>query len=500
MRNLNLFIILSILLFFSACDKAQQSQENDTVTKDPISIEMEAIEKSLQRNIQIKGEEAQTFSIAERMEHYKIPGLSIAVIKDGQLHWAKAYGLANTKTGSVVDTSTLFQAGSISKPLAALAVLKLMEEGKVELDEDVNTYLKDWKIPASNFTQQEKVTLRRLLTHTAGTTVHGFPGYQQTDSFPNIEAVLNGEGNTPAILVDTTPGTNWRYSGGGYTIMEKVVEDVSGLPLEEYMRQNILEPMGLNSSTYAQPLPQNLQPIASAAYDNEGKIIEGLWHNYPEQAAAGLWTTPSDLAKYCLEVQEILGGKNDGILSPKTIEMMLSKDKNDWGLGPSLAKEGDSLLFQHGGKNAGFTNNMVAFAYQGQAIIVMTNADNGGALNTEITRAIANYYGWGLAQARIVERVAIKENALEVMKGRYKCTEQIPGVGDYYVNMLIKDGQLLLEDPNDNSNSNFTPLGELKFIDIETGDQIQFEANNAPEQQVFKWNNYYTFEKVAEEQ
>jgi CubicO group peptidase (beta-lactamase class C family) len=247
----------------------------------------------------------------------------------------------------------------------------LAEDDKVELDLDVSFYLTSWKMDESEFTKEEKITLRKLLTHTAGVTVHGFPGYQQTDRFSTIEQVLNGEGNTAKIVVDTIPGTIWRYSGGGYTIMEKIVEDVSGLPLEEYLEQNILTPLGMNNSTYEQPLPTRFHGNASAAYDSDGKLIEGLWHNYPEQAAAGLWTTPSDLAMYCIGVQDILAGKSDGILSKETIEMMLTKHKGDWGLGPSLVGDADSLRFQHGGKNAGFTNNMMAFAYSGDALIIM---------------------------------------------------------------------------------------------------------------------------------
>ncbi|MBN1821194.1 MAG: beta-lactamase family protein, partial [Prolixibacteraceae bacterium] len=302
-----------------------------------------------------------TFDFLGRMEHYKVPGMSIAVVKDGKIVWTEGFGIANTETGSKVDTNTLFQAGSISKPLAALAALKLVEEGKVNLDEDVNTYLKTWKLPDNKYTSEQKVTLRLLLTHSAGITVHGFPGYRQDEKFPTINEVLDGKGNTDKIRVNKIPGTEWRYSGGGYTIMEKLVEDVSGMPLEEYMAKFILKPMGMNNSTYEQPLPQDLYSQASAAYDQKGELIKGWWHNYPEQAAAGLWTTPTDLAKYCIEIQEILAGKKKGVLKKEMVEDMLTKHLNNWGLGVSLTGDGESLIFQHGGKNAGFTNSFKAY-------------------------------------------------------------------------------------------------------------------------------------------
>ncbi|MEQ6118028.1 serine hydrolase domain-containing protein [Reichenbachiella sp. MALMAid0571] len=333
-------------------------------------------------------------SLIERMNHYKVPGVSIAVVDSGGTMWAKGFGIANTVNGKKVGTETLFQAGSISKPIAALSVLKLFEEGKVDLDEDVNTYLKDWKIPENKFTVDQKVSVRRLLTHTAGVTVHGFPGYRQGDSIPSIQMILNGEGNTGVIYVDTIPGSTWRYSGGGYTIIEKLVEDISGLSFEEYLGVNILRPMGMKNSTYEQPLPSDLHASASAAYTDNGKIIEGLWHNYPEHAAAGLWTTPTDLVKFCIEIQKILSGKTNGVLSRETVELMLTKHMNNWGLGVSLENDHDSLTFGHRGKNAGFTNYMVSFVHKDNTLVIMANGDNGRELINEIQRSVFNYYQW----------------------------------------------------------------------------------------------------------
>jgi len=432
------------------------------------------------------------------MDHYDVPGVSIAVIDNGEIKWAKGYGIANTIEGQEVLTKTLFQAGSISKPLAALSVLKLKEDGKIELDEDVNNYLIDWKIQENDFTKDEKVTLRRLLTHSAGMTVHGFPGYQQTDSFPSIEAVLNGKGNTAAIYVDTIPGSLWRYSGGGYTVMEKLVEDISGLPFEEYMAKNILLPMGMENSTYEQPLPSNLHASASAAYDNKGELIEGLWHNYPEQAAAGLWTTPIDLAKYCIEIQKVLAGKADGILTQETVRMMLTKHKNDWGLGPSLTWDADSLRFQHGGKNAGFTNDMMAFAHRGNAIIIMTNADNGGKLIGEILRSVSQYYSWGISHPRMVDTVELPLERLSLLAGQYKLDFQVPGIGDYLIGVELKNDMLYIADPNDNNTIRLAALNDSMFIDLEKGDEIKFHVPVDSVRIGLRWTGQFQFFKMGE--
>lgn len=453
-----------------------------------------AIENGLLPPILVKGDSGHGFNIEDRMKHYNVPGVSIAVVKGGEIRWAKGYGIANTNNGNKVDTNTLFQAGSISKPLAALSVLKLVENGTLELDEDVNKYLKEWKVAENNFTLNEKVTMRRLLTHTAGMTVHGFPGYRQNDTFPSITEVLNGEGNTPEIIVDTIPGSVWRYSGGGYTVMEKVVEDITGLPFDENMSKIILKAIDMQNSTYQQPLPAKYHHQASAAYNSDGQIIDGLWHNYPEQAAAGLWTTPTDLAKYCIEIQQILAGKEDGILLKSTIEQMLTKHKNGWGLGPSLLWEHDSLIFRHGGKNAGFTNNFISFANRGDAVIIMTNADNGGKLIGEITRSISKYYDWGISNPQVVQLVDVDPKTLDQLIGTYVLDSQVDGIGDYFIDIEIKDNKLFVTDPNNGDTNILDALDESKFIDLATGDVVEFQTDE--DQIGILWNGSFQFYKV----
>ena len=435
---------------------------------DPILQEINTIENSLIKNIQIKGDSIQKFNILERMEYYKVPGVSIAIVENRKIKWAKGYGYANTETGTKVDENTLFQAGSISKPIAALAALKLFENDSLELNKDVNYYLKDWQIPENRFTETKKVTLEKLLTHTAGMTVHGFPGYKQTDKFPDIIDVLNGKGNTAKIIVDTLPGSIWRYSGGGYTVMEKIVEDVSGTSLDNYMFKNILLPIGMKNSTFQQPIAKEFQNNISGAYNRNGELIKGLWHNYPEQAAAGLWTTPSDLAMYCIELQDILQGEKDGILTKETVELMLTKHKNDWGLGLSLKNEKDSLIFQHGGKNEGFTNDMIAFAYQGNAVIIMTNADNGGTLISEIRNAISNYYNWQISQPRTIEVINISDTELKQFIGKYQLEGQ-----KLKIKVQLKENQIFIKNPL-LGDLNLLPLTNTKFIDIESGTVIEF--------------------------
>lgn len=485
MKKLQTKLFLALLfLAFSVPLLAQTDEQTQK--------EIRAVEQSLLPALVSEGQDLPFYTLEERMKYYHVPGVSIAVLKDGKLHWAKAYGIANSESGSKVDENTLFQAGSISKPVAALAALKLVEEGKIDLDTDVNTYLKSWKVPENKFTKTEKVTLRRLLTHTAGLTVHGFPGYKPSDDFPTNIQVLNGKGNTSKIVVDTEPGKNWRYSGGGYTIMEQMVEDITGKEFGVFMDQEILPKVGMSKSTYSQPLKSKYEKKASAAYDSEGKLIKGVWHNYPEQAAAGLWTTPKDLANYFIEIQKIYAGKKGGLLSPDMVKEMLSKDKNNWGLGPMLRNSGDSLLFGHGGKNAGFSNNMMATAKPGYGLIVMTNADRGTRLMSEIIRAISKVYDWNISHPKTLKTISPSRDKLESYLGKYQLTED----EDYVVEVILKEQELLIVDDNSKDVHMLLATSELEFWDRDSGDRVVFEINKEKSRIVFVWNGQYRFTKM----
>lgn len=349
---------------------------------------------SLNADISVNTKKRTGYDLADRMDHYDVPGVSIAVVRNGKIAWVEGYGISNANTGTVVDSGTLFQAASISKPFAALAVLQLLERDQLSLGADVNTYLQNWKIDDDELTSNEKITLERLLTHTAGVSVHGFPGYEQGKKLPTIEEVLNGTGNTNRVEVLTVPGSKWKYSGGGYSIVQKVIEDMGGIAFEEYLAQNVLRPIGMADSTFEQPLPATRSYKASAGHDGNGNTVPGLWNNYPEKAAAGLWTTPSDLARYCIAIHNILANKKEGILKKESVELMLTKHKGDWGLGPRLDKKGDSLVFGHSGGNLGFSSHFLAFPYQGNALVIMANGDTCMELINEIQRSIINAYQW----------------------------------------------------------------------------------------------------------
>src|SRR5215475_683983 len=340
-----------------------------------------------------QGEKPATTKLTERMAALHVPGVSIAVIHDGQIEWAKGYGAVSVG-GAPVTPETLFQAASISKPVTAMAVMHLVQTGKLNLDTDVNEYLKSWRVPANDFTRKARITLRQLLSHTAGMTVHGFPGYASGAPLPTFEQILNGAkpANSPAILVDIAPGSEWRYSGGGFVVMQQLLLDVSGKPFPILMKETVLGPAGMAQSTYEQPLPKSRMGEVAMPYHSNGQPTPGGPHVYPEMSAAGLWTTPSDLARFAIELQRALAGRSS-ILSAATAREMLTPIKGGWGLGIGVGGGAGHPYFQHGGANDGFQCNMVAYN-SGDGVAIMTNSDSGGQLAGEILRTIAYQRKW----------------------------------------------------------------------------------------------------------
>ena len=336
-------------------------------------------------------------NLAERMKHYNVPGVSIAFFENGQIAWARGYGLADVSSGRRVTAETLFQSASISKPAAALAVLRLVQEGKLNLDEDVNLKLRSWKVPENEFTKQEKVTLRRILSHSAGMNIRRFPGYASDEALPTTVQILNGEkpANTAPIRVDTVPGTIWRYSGGGYVTMQLLLSDVTHTAVPQLLDEMVLRPIGMTHSTFEEPLPKSLWDSAAMPYREDGKPVKGGWHTYPEITPAALWSTPSDIARMAIEVQNEYAGKSSKILSSPMMHEMLSHQKDNWGLGFELEAPGHKLRFSHGGSNEGFRCTLQAYTEAPrQGIVIMTNGDQGWNLLNEILRAVSKEYGW----------------------------------------------------------------------------------------------------------
>ncbi|MGB8194841.1 MAG: serine hydrolase domain-containing protein, partial [Chitinophagaceae bacterium] len=317
MQKYHLLIIVSLLLNY--CGQTQNSPRyaND------VEQTIKKVEKSLAGWVQMK--DTSLWNLQERMDYYRIPGLSIAVIKDYKVEWVRGYGWADTAERRKVTTATRFQAASISKSLNALGVLRLVDQKKLDLHKDINDYLRTWKLPSDSFTQNQKVTLAHLLSHTAGLSVHGFAGYNRNDSLPADNDILDGRrpSNSPAVRNVFAPGVKYQYSGGGTVITKKLITDLTGMAYDKYMHETVLQPLGMLNSSFSQPPHLSSLPQLATAYNNTGPV-PGKFNIYPEQAPDGLWTTPEDIARFIIEMQQSFIGKSNKILSKEMTATMLT--------------------------------------------------------------------------------------------------------------------------------------------------------------------------------
>ena len=339
-----------------------------------------------------------TSTVAELMEEFGVPGVSVAVIQDFKIHWAKAYGVADVETGQLVDIETMFQAASISKPVAAMGVLRAVQDGLFSLDDDINNILDSWTLDGREFTRNRPVTPRTLTSHTSGLgDGFGFPGYDPEQPLPTTVQILEGHelSNVGSVFMEREPLTFYEYSGGGVTVMELALSDVRRRPFVDVLQEGVLAPIGMTRSSYAQPISPEHNQNAARAHDNNGESRGPKWHVYPEHAAAGLWTTPTDLARLIIEVQRSASGESNRVLSQSMIQEML----NPVGVGPfavgfTVSKIGEGWYFSHGGSNWGFRALMLAHKVKGYGLVVMTNADQGSTVINEISRRIQYTYNW----------------------------------------------------------------------------------------------------------
>ena len=338
-------------------------------------------------------------NIDDRMRAYGVPGISIAIVDNGKIAWAKGYGVADSSSRRPVTTQTLFQAASISKPLSAMGALLLVQKGLVNLDDDVNAALKSWTIPANDLTRASPVTLRMLLNHTSGAVHSGlssYPPYTAGDDLPTLLQILKGE--LPArrgpIEIVSLPGRSFSYSGAGYEILQQVIVDVSGKPFEEFMQSEVLRPLGMTSSTFAQPLPESLLPIVATGHYAGGRAMPGRFRMSPELTAAGLWSTPTDIAKYLVNVQQSYAGAVEEPLKMGLTHQMLSPGLRNRGLGPAISGAGDFIRFGHDGFNEGFESSFVAYVNGGRGAVVMANSGFAFMLLKEILDSVRRVYEW----------------------------------------------------------------------------------------------------------
>lgn len=394
-RNLTLTSLLGIaaLALSATAEAASAATHNIDVSAQMAAFEQRALTLQLAPNAP-----ALKFTLAELMAALNVPGLSIAVIDNYQIAWAKGYGVTAAGGQSPVAVNTLFQAASISKAVTAAAALALVERGQLTLDGNVNQQLKSWQVPDNEFTVTEKVSLRRLLSHTAGLSVHGFAGYAAGTPRPTtLLQILDGQApaNNAPVRVVMVPGSKKQYSGGGITVEQLLLTEVSDQQFAELMHETVLDKLGMTFSFFfEQGLTAEHAARSASGHAGPGQAVPGGAHIYPELAAAGLWTTPTDLATFAIEIAQSRKGRSKQILSKAmAIEMLTPEPQHDGLLG-FQAEPGEFGLFKHGGGSHGFKALLVMNWVTGKGLVAMSNADAGAQLNDLLLQRIASLYGW----------------------------------------------------------------------------------------------------------
>ena len=453
-----------------------------------IESKIKAVENNLGLPVRIEGEPNQT--LKERMNFYHVNGVSIAVIKDYKIEWARAYGWADITEQRRATTGTLFQAGSVSKSLNGIGVLKMVQDKRLNLYADVNDYLTTWKFPYDSLSNNKKITLANLLSHTAGLSVHGFPGYEKGAAIPSLLQILNGEkpANTAAVRSAFQPGLKYQYSGGGTMVSQLIIQEITKKPYDEFMWETVLKPMGMKNSSYTQPPSGDKEKLLASGYYNDGKAVQGKYHIYPEQAAAGLWTNPTDLAHYIIETQLALKGKCGKVLSQEMTRLRLTPYVDKLAaLGVFIIKRGELTYFHHSGADEGFVSQYYGNMEGGNGVVVMINSDN-GALTEEIVNSVATVYDWKgfynpLQRPKII---TVPRNILENYVGEYKFK-----AGDkFYIKINLVNGHFFYSEPgwdgfelyagaeNDFFSREY-PVG-ITFIKDAAGKVVEMEYHSGP--------------------
>ncbi|HEU4851736.1 MAG TPA: serine hydrolase domain-containing protein [Telluria sp.] len=463
------FLPILLMTVGGALGAPAQAESPDTAAR------VERIEQGLRDPVVVRGAPARTMKLSDRMRELHVPGVSIAFINGGAIEWVRAYGVADAASGRPVAPNTLFQVGSVSKPVAAVTVMRLAVQRKLDLDENVNLRLVGWRVPEGPFTAQRPVTARTLLSHTAGMPQDQRFGYAGNQPQPTLLQVLRGvpPATSAAIQVKSVPGSGYGYSSLGYAVLEQYVTDATGQPFDALARELVFAPLGMRDSLYAHSLPAPLAERAASGHELDGSVLSGKWRNHPELAAAGLWSTAADLARFAIAVQRAVQKRDASFLSAADVDTMLTPVRNDYGLGFELDHAGREPAFHHSGSNIGFKALMFAYSHTGQGVVILTNGDYGSTLIAELMRSIAAEYGW--EDHRPIERVAVPPDPalFDRFAGNYSVSNTTVQISRH------KDRLFVSGPPVGPAPAELIPAGDYEYFLREKKITVRFDSNGA---------------------
>lgn len=466
-----------VLVFMSSCsfqnkNSSTQDFKEDCVSKENSSERKIQLEEGIREQVKFLGESEDFSSITNKMSEYNIPALSLTVINKGEIEWADIYQNANFPEEHPLNCSCIFQAASLSKPVTFLAALRMYSAGKIDLDKNIQEYLTDFVLPQGRQTAENPVTFRNIFSHTSGISPGGYEGYARNLPMPTDLDILKGsEGvNTPAIKVIAPPNETLAYSGGGYTLAELALEDIFDDEFPNIMQKWILKPAGMNHSEFTQPLPASDSIRVAKGHTQSGEVIEGGWRNYPEQAAAGLWSNSVDLAKFMIEIYKAYQG-DSSIFSQSDIKLIISDERDGSVYGFLLNRSGDDISITHYGGNAGYRTGMTISLTSGNGLVYLTNSDNGGALGNELLLSASQVYNWKHFKQTNVQRKQVEPEILKELSGEYKWNNQI----DLSITFDENNNKISLFFPNGDEYKLVPVTGEeLDFVHPNTGVEISF--------------------------
>jgi CubicO group peptidase (beta-lactamase class C family) len=455
--------IILLALLLTGC-KTQKSLTRNRI---------KSTESGLLRAVFLKGQKPERLNLEERMQFYKVPGLSLVVIDKKGIEWSKAYGVADAQTHELVTPDLPFQGGAFSQAIAAAAALHLVEKGTLDLDADVAAYLRTWMFPPPAPGSKNKITLRQLLTHSAGLSGRVFEGYSAQESFPSLTQVLSGAKpakNAP-VWTDFKPGSRARASESGYIVLEQILSEVENKPFSAIAKEIVFDPLGMTNSTFEVLRRSGGPAMTASGHLRDGRLIEGGWHHYPEAAAKGLWTTPTDFAVFFLELLKAATDASSKVLAPPTARAMLSPQKENFAFGFSVDGPFDDINFSIRGKTDGYVCYAILYPVRGQGAVIMTNSDNGMLLIEEILRALSGAYKWPHFKPQEKPLYKLDPSIVRQYAGRYEVNP------DYVLNVASEDYYLVVQ-PTGQAQTKFYVEGETLFFSIDPFIRIQFQKDS----------------------